>query len=243
MSPNKDISTVDSTIQTEKADGKESALSLEDLHPIESTDPDFPVGEASVQVENALPLNVLPERRQALVLGWKVNTLRAVNEFTGIFVRLPTICAGTSGCPFGSICTVPNRDDFIGQSCPLEVLEIYKNFSGYVKDLNISPSDTTDLHLVVDLTRLHLEMWRSDMYMKLQPEVVSEAKVVDQKSGKVYFQSLVNTHRSKQANVRKSIHDTYKLLQASRADKASRADAQVQAAAIMSAVFSGKEIK
>lgn len=239
MAEENDIVKVGETIPVE-AELKGHAITVQDLQPIDASDPDFPTGSTAVKVKKEYPLNVLSERRQAGLLGWKVDVLRSVNEQTGIFLQLPTICAGTSGCPFGSICSIPNRDSFIGQPCPLELLEIYKHFSGYVKDLSIRPEDYTDLQLVADLTRLQLEMWRSDMHMRLEPEVLREVKVVDQKTGRTFDQSVVNPHRTKQSEIRKSIHTTYKLLQASRADKASKAESQANVASIMSKIFEEK---
>lgn len=217
------------------------AITVKDLQPIDKSDPDFPSGQTSVTLNREYPLNVLPERRQASVLGWKVDVLRNVNELTGIFITLPSICAGTVGCPFGKICSVSNRDQFIGKSCPLEVLEIYKQFSGYVKDLKIQPEDFTDLQMVSDLVRQHIVLWRSDMYMKLEPEVINEVKVVRQSTGTPYYQKIINPHRINQAEARKAIHAIYKQLQASRADKATLANSAVNAAAIFTDILSSKK--
>ena len=179
-------------------------LDPDDLRPVSPLDPEFPTTLPPVRLETEYPLNILPERQQAKALGkaWDVRTVRAVNNHTGIFFQMPMICKGDAGCPIASVCTVSNRNAFIGKSCPLEILELFKHFQGYVKGLDIEADDYIDLQMVADLCRLQLILWRTDQTMRLQTEVQMEVGVVAQKTGDAYHRQAINQNRALQQTTR-----------------------------------------
>jgi hypothetical protein len=205
-------------------------MELEDVRPLDVSDPDFPKGTTPIQFTEELPENYLPFRRQAAILGWPADKIRVVYHQTGIFFQMPMVCQGTSGCPFGKICRVKNRDMFIGKPCPLEVMEVFKHFSGYVQNLGISSKDYVDLQLVADLCRMHLTLWRTDMALRTQGEVVKEVKAVHQATGKPFYQTVINKNRELQITTRMAIQSIYRELVATRnnrlfADKLKKPDA------------------
>ncbi len=195
----------------------------DDYDPPSEDDPDFPSEDGvllpPVKLTYKLSLNVLSEKQQCEILGWDKKTLKMVNNQTGIFTQMPSVCAGTSGCPYGAICPIENRDAFIGRSCPLEVKELFTHFAGYVKDLDIQPDHFTDIKQVSRLCRQHMIMWRTDMNMKIQPEVVKEVAVIAQKTGKAYSRPAMNKNRELQEKTSLEIDRLLKGLLARREDR------------------------
>lgn len=196
----------------------------EDYDPLEEEDEDFPTSETDGKLPAAsmsfpVSKNVLSEKKQSVILGWSSDDVKIVNRQTGIFLQMPMVCNGTHGCTFGKICPVTNRDQFIGKSCPLEIMELFKHFSGYVRDQNINPEDFTDLQLVADLCRQHLIMWRTDMMMRLENEISEEIGVVVQRTGTPYYRPIINKNRELQTYARSAIHSIYKQLVATRSER------------------------
>jgi hypothetical protein len=194
-----------------------------------------------VNFRSALPLNVIPLAKQAKALQWTAQETRMTNQLTGIFTQLPMICKGTEKCQYGKTCPVINRDDFIGSSCPLELMEIFKHFVSYVRQLDIKTQDHTELLSVVDLCRLQLRMWRTDMTMKTELEVVDEVAVVD-KFGTAYYKKVINQHRQAQDNTRSSIEKLYRQLATTREQKLNRkitAGDQAQSISVMLSQLTG----
>lgn len=203
-------------------------ITEEDLEPLKEDDEDFPADEARWGIAapaahlKRIPKSVVSDQRQARLLAWTESQVRTVNRQTGIYIQLPAICKGTTGCVYAqnNLCPVENRDSFIGKNCPLELLEIFKHFSGYIKDLSIEPEDYTNIQLIADLCRLHLTLWRTDMNMRIQPEISSEIGVIAQKTGEAFYRETINKNRELQAVTRESIQKVYRSLIATKESKA-----------------------
>lgn len=172
-----------------------------------------------VNFDDPLPLNIIPESRQARTLGWTLRETRLANQLSGVFSQLPMICKGTGGCEYAKICPVINRDQFIGSSCPLELMEIYKHFIAFSRELGVKVEDHTDLLSVADLCRLYLLIWRTDMSIRLQGELVREVAGTNQKTGAEYYKQSINQNRVSQQQARTAIDRIYKQLLSTREQK------------------------
>lgn len=172
-----------------------------------------------VNFDDPLPLNIIPESRQAKTLGWTIKETKLANQLSGVFTQLPMICKGTEGCEYAKICPVINRDQFIGSSCPLELMEIYKHFVAFTRELGVRVEDHTDLLSVADLCRLYLQVWRTDMSIRLQGELVREVAGTNIKTGAEYYKQSINQNRVSQQQARASIDKIYRQLLSTREQK------------------------
>jgi hypothetical protein len=172
-----------------------------------------------VNFKDPLPLNVISPNKQAKAIGWTIQETRLANRLTGIFSQLPMVCKGTAGCVYGPICPVTNRDDFIGSSCPLELMEIFKHFVAYTRELAVSVEDHIDLLTIADMCRLQLQMWRTDMSMKLETEVIQEDVGQSPGSKIILKKKVININRAAQASIRNDLQKLYKQMLSTREDK------------------------
>jgi hypothetical protein len=100
-------------------------------------------------------------------------------------------------------------------------MEIFKHFVSYTRELALDVEDHTDLLAVADLCRLQLQMWRTDMSMKLETEIIDEAisSTMAKGSTTILKKRVGNANRTAQAAVRNDISKIYKQLLATREDK------------------------
>jgi hypothetical protein len=158
------------------------------------------------------------EVEQARHLGWKTAEVRSVNAQLGLTDSLPMVCQA-SGCFYASQC--PTRPDFKfkGYLCPLQTMDVYRYFLGYVVDLDIQPTDYVDLRLVEDLVRIDLQLKTVDQQIQMTGLETDTVGGVLQMAGKAIFEKTAHPlllHQDKLRNRRRDIH---KSLIASRAEK------------------------
>lgn len=186
--------------------------------PAENIQGIYPLSDASMA-------NSLPD-------GWTAEDVRRVNTQHGLYTDIPVMCKGKpvdgadpdedANCPYAVHC--PIHEDivnarFVGKACPVEVLEAFKLFAGYVIDLDMLPDDFTDLRMVTDLVRLHMQERRCDLYQKNKPIWDDDVAAVSDKTGDVFYNRKANLGFAMQLRIRKDVIALYKELIASRRDK------------------------
>lgn len=180
-----------------------------------SQDPDYNVDMTPAKMAKALGG---PEA------GWTADNVRAVTSQHGIFSNIPCRCLGSKDCMYKEDCpfdsdVVENR--FKDKSCPVEVVEAFKLFAGYVINLGIKPDDFSDLQLVGDLVRLLLLARRCDLYNKDKPVWEQQVGQID-KLGNVHYNKVPILTFSMMNSIRKDIQEIYKQLIATREAKVKR---------------------
>lgn len=192
--------------------------------------------------DNITKLYPLSDASMSNALGekWGADDIRRVNSQHGLYTDIPQRCRGrckdinlitiNQCCPWSESCPIDFDivdNNFKGKNCPVEVLESFKLFAGYVLDLEISPDDFVDLQTVVDLVRLHIQMRRCDLYLRELPNPVYEEKhgSVVQKTGEVKKDKVEPVGFAAQQKLRDQISKKYEQLLASRK---ARADQQAR---------------
>jgi hypothetical protein len=162
--------------------------------------------------EQILPCS---ENRQGAHLGWNIKEVRAVNETLDPYNTLPMICQAEA-CYWASRC--PTRPEFLfeGLSCPLEIVDIYRNFVRYVQELDVNPDDHVDLKLILDLLRIDLQTRRVDQQIQLQG---MEAEKVTRSANSTTTEKVIHHLLTYQRGLRQDRSDLYKQLVASREAK------------------------
>jgi len=172
--------------------------------------------------ENVTSIYPLSEASMAHTLNenWTTADVRRVNSQHGLYTDIPWICRGDS-CPSSAHCPIDPaaRTQFIGKNCPVEVVESFKLFAGYVLDLNILPQDFTDLQVIVDLVRLHLLLRRCDYYQKDKPIYDFKGGSVVQSKGEVTMDKVPNLGFEMAERIRKDLTKKYDSLIATRKGK------------------------
>lgn len=173
-------------------------------------------------IENLIPI---PEALQVRSFGgpeagWNVAHIRSVNLTHGLYSTLPKSC-NPDTCPANKCgqCPVPNREDWRGRNCPVDVVEAFKQFASYISDLQIGPTDHTDLMLVTDLVSLHIRERWIDFELKHQDMKQLQVGGINQKTGKVHYNDITNTHLKALDDCREQRRKIYKELLASRESK------------------------
>lgn len=163
---------------------------------------------------------VLPcsEREQARHLDWYVPEVRSANQTLGLYKNLPMICQA-SGCHYASQC--PTAPDFMfkGRPCPLEVVQSFRLFVGYVREMDIRPNDSVDLDLIGELVRIQIQIQRIDQQLQAHGMLVDSVGGIAQQKGTAIFEKAQHpllTHQSRLRDDRNRIH---KSLIASRSEK------------------------
>lgn len=157
--------------------------------------------------------------------GWSAQKIRMVKSQHGLMSTIPTRCKGQDACPYANDCPFDEAEvkkSYKGKGCPVEVVQAFKVFAGFVIDLDIKPEDFSDLQLVVDLVRLVLLMRRCDLYAKDKPVWEKQLGGINQKTGDVHWNKVPVLSFDMQAKIRKDIKDIYDQLIASRAAKVKR---------------------
>lgn len=123
-----------------------------------------------LEVDFTLPpaFQILPAKdaAQSYHLGWHVSDVRSVNETLDLYNKLPRVCKGKD-CWWAGQC--PSAPNFIfeGYKCPLDILDVYRNFFRYVTEMEVSPTDHADLKMVEDLLRIDLQIKHIDQQIQL----------------------------------------------------------------------------
>lgn len=200
-----------------KKTAKRPSLRTQDLLPI--LDVDLSKGPGNV----ILPFDLEAEKKQAKHLGWYVAEVRAANRNLKLGHSLPMICAAT-GCYWAGQCeTAP---DFLweGLRCPIEMMDIYKHWIGYVRELEVGPSDFVDVKMVEDLVRIELQLIRIDRQIQIQGMLVDTVGGVIQNVGKdkggvAVYEKSVHPLLTLQNKLRKDRNEIYDKLEVSREAK------------------------
>jgi hypothetical protein len=158
---------------------------------------------------------------QARHLGWKAAEVRSVNSHLGLYESLPMVCQA-SGCYWATQC--PTRPDFKfkGYLCPIEVMDVYKYFLGYVRDLDINPTDYVDLRLVEDLVRIDLQLKRVDQQISINGMEIDMVGGILRTSDSPVWQKGAHPLLLVQDKLRNRRRDIHKALIASRSEKLDR---------------------
>lgn len=185
--------------------------------------PLLPVLKLDLTKEPSVEMLGISDRDQAKHLGWRVDEVRSVNSHLNLYESLPMVCQA-SGCYYASQC--PTRPDFKfeGYLCPLQTMDVYRYFLGYVRDLDIQPTDYVDLRLVEDLVRIDLQLKTVDQKIQIMGMETDTVGGIIQSTGKdqggrAIYEKTANPlllHQDKLRNRRREIH---KGLLASRYEK------------------------
>lgn len=156
--------------------------------------------------------------------GWSAEKVRVVRSQHGFLETIPCICRGKGDgkCPMSKYCPIEDaviESRFLGQNCPIEVVEAFKVFSGYVTSLGITPDDYVDIHQVVELIRLKLLERRFDLHDKDQSILVPDVAGIVQRTGEVVYRDIPNPLMREAREIRSDIEKMHSKLVASRLDK------------------------
>ncbi|HYT41404.1 MAG TPA: hypothetical protein VEP90_03605 [Methylomirabilota bacterium] len=175
--------------------------------------PLLPVLKLDLTKEPSEQILNISDRDQAKHLGWRVDEVRSVNSHLNLYDSLPMVCQA-SGCYYASQC--PTRPDFKfeGYLCPLQTMDVYRFFLGYVRDLDIQPTDYVDLRLVEDLVRIDLQLKTVDQKIQIAGLEADTVGGIIQSTGKdqggrAVYEKIANPlllHQDKLRNRRREIH-------------------------------------
>lgn len=173
--------------------------------------------------------------------GWSADKVRLAMSMHNILGNIPRMCYGKRDCPVGSLC--PIGDDqitirFKDKNCPVEVVDAFKLFAGYVIDLSIKPEDFVDLELVSDLVRITILEKRVDEYNKGVGVTVDEPYLIDKQSGEVHTRVVANSTFAILNTFRKDKDSIYKQLVASREARNKESKANLNAISSATELFS-----
>lgn len=179
--------------------------------------------------------------------GWETASIKLVDAQHGLYSDIPMLCMGkavSGGCEYSKFCPYSEEEvneRFIGINCPVEVVEAFKLFAGYIVDLDIKPSDFTDIQTVVDIVRLHLQIRRCDLYMKSRPIWQENVAGVVQSSGKAKYNKVVGVGHTMSRELRGDLDRKYQQLVATRESKVkaevATGNAQKDMATVMANIY------
>lgn len=161
--------------------------------------------------------HVLPcsEREQAKHLQWYVEEVRSVNRILGLYEKLPMICPAER-CPYADLC--PTKPDFLfqGLRCPLEIMEIFRLFVRYIRELEVLPDGHVDLTQIMDLVRIDLQIHRIDQHLQREGMLKDEVAQVVQSTGEAKYKKVSHPLLADQYKLRTQRDNLYKKLIADR---------------------------
>lgn len=181
----------------------------------------LPVLKIDVDRDPELPILAVSDKHQAMHLGWNVAEVRSVNSHLNLYESLPMVCQA-SGCYYAKQCPTRNEYKFEGKLCPLQTLDIYRWFVGYVTDLEIGPTDFVDLRLVEDLIRIDFQLKMVDQQIQVTGMEVDTVGGVLQMAGKPVWEKGAHPLLLTQDKLRNRRRELHKALIASRDAKMDR---------------------
>jgi hypothetical protein len=110
-------------------------------------------------------------------------------------------------------------DGIATHNCPIMAIEAFRHFAGYVNDLEILPSDYTDIQLLNDLIRLSMQMQLCDKLLRKESPVETMVVGTDAKTSLKHETRQPNQYLALQRMFRQDISKLYTALIASRRDK------------------------
>lgn len=166
--------------------------------------------------------DVVSTRRKSVYLpGWAGDDIKAVDEQLTIYTEVPIMCKG-SECQFVDICPlIKNKlvGRWIGKACPIEIVQAFRFFAGYVNDLDIKPMDFTDIQMINDLVRNQILMSRCDKLLRKEKPIEMLVSGTDTKTGLKHEARQPNQLIAQQRMIRGDIDKLYQRLMASRQSK------------------------
>lgn len=160
--------------------------------------------------------------QQAKHLGWYVPEVKSVNRTLGLYDQLPMICKGHE-CYWAEQC--PTAPTFLfatpPRRCPLEIIDIWRYFAGYIRELGVSPDDHVDLNIIADLVRIDLAMKRLDRQLQLEGNLLVDTVggIIQGQNGKAVYEKTTHPILQAQEKLRRDRSKLYDQLLVSRKEK------------------------
>lgn len=138
-----------------------------------------------------------------------------------ILGAIPLVCKG-SECMFADVCEVlakhPEPELLVGTRCRVEKDLILRSFTGWVHELDISPTATTDILNVASLVRLEILLHRIDWRMAICG-FMDKIPVFNSKTGAVHHIYQPTQLLKYSDDINKQIKSIQGQLMASRKDR------------------------
>jgi hypothetical protein len=192
-----------------------------------------------------IPDEVITVKRMARhIPDWSADDIAAVVEQLTIFTETPLACKGAE-CPFAKRCplvqfgTVP-RWAIDGRPCPVEIVEAFRHFAGFVRALDVSPLEYATIQILNDLVRMLVQQRRCDQLIQNEDPVEVMVLGIDPKKGTPIESRKPNELFVVQDKLRTAINTAYKNLVASRDAKLKERTAlkgETDAASMMTSLY------
>lgn len=161
---------------------------------------------------------------------WDTEAVESLLDIMSSFSTLPILCKGAK-CTYAQTCILAKSKltkRFESKECPIEFFEAFKHLRGYLFDLDISPSDYTDIQILDTIINCHISLTRIDKQLKTRDMSGDVVSGVDMKTGLKHAQASLNVLYNLQKQLRSEIQVYYKSLLASRSEKLRVAQIQQQ---------------
>ncbi len=195
---------------------QDSLVSLEDREVTSRPQPLLPPLDIDLTLapdELTLPCK---DYEQARYLRWRVPEVRSVNRTLSLYDNIPMYCQGEE-CHWAKLC--PTRESgysFLHQRCPYEVRQIFRQFVQYVQELELKPTDHSDLALIADLCRIDIQVKRIDQQVQIEGMFIERVGGIAQATGKVIMEKAMNPLLERQTKLRQERLNLYQRLMISR---------------------------
>jgi hypothetical protein len=164
-----------------------------------------------------------------------------------ILEDVPLVCRAMD-CPYAQRCPImkaletdAERVALVGTPCRADKIYAVEQFAAFVKELQIEPEQTTDIVNVASLVRLMLYKRRIDWTLAIEGLIDREPRVIDQKSGQVYYTKVVHPLIKVSEQIEKQISQLHKQLMADRQSRAALAATMGRSSVdILHGLFTGK---
>jgi hypothetical protein len=179
-----------------------------------------------------------------LLFGTKWEPQSSVKKIS-VINDLPMICKGFA-CPLAAKCPVlkgmakSSVPKIIGTDCRAEKIYGLEQFAAFIRELDISPEQTTDILNVTALVRCLIIKRRTDWHIAIEGLLNDEIAVVNQRTGQHYDKKVVHPLFKESEKLEKQIHALQSQLMASRKDRANLAATVGKNADILKKLFMGQ---
>jgi len=140
--------------------------------------------EKDANGEYVIPITGASKKQKGWHIPWKARELEYVESCMTVFTNVPIKCKGHE-CPFKNSCPLIKHnvvERAIGENCPVEIVDAFRYFAGYVVDLGIQPNDYTDIQMINDIVRLQLMINRCDKLLQNEDPISVIIEGVDAKT-------------------------------------------------------------
>lgn len=186
---------------------------------------------------------------QYLLFGTKWESLilkdAKIRRKVPILGDIPLMCKADA-CPYALKCPIlknlpklADRMALEGTECRADKIYAVEEFAAFVRDLQIDPDQTTDIINVASLIRILILKRRIDWTLAIEGIMDKEPGVIDQRSGKVYFRSVVHPLIKVQESLGKQLSQLQKQLMADRQARAALAASLGKGSNVIKDLFSG----